>query len=142
MLRLLAFVVRREGGRVAQTSERKFKVGHYRQDEFLGLSGILRYTCIEKGMVMPQQPARSSRIEARIAPDALEIVKRAAEIQGRSVSEFVVSGKGGGESGHRGSERHSTDARRTTRLCRGDPESAEAFRRTRTGVREPRVVDP
>ena len=40
---------------------------------------------------MPRQPARSSRIEARIAPDALEIVKRAAEIQGRSVSEFVVS---------------------------------------------------
>lgn len=40
---------------------------------------------------MPQRPARSARIEARIAPDALEIVKRAAEIQGRSVSEFVVS---------------------------------------------------
>jgi uncharacterized protein (DUF1778 family) len=40
---------------------------------------------------MPQQPARSARIEAQIAPDALEIVKRAAEIQGRSVSEFVVS---------------------------------------------------
>ena len=40
---------------------------------------------------MPQQPARSARIEAQIAPDGLEIVKRAAEIQGRSVSEFVVS---------------------------------------------------
>ena len=40
---------------------------------------------------MPQDPVRSARIEARIAPDALEIVKRAAEIQGRSVSEFVVS---------------------------------------------------
>ena len=40
---------------------------------------------------MPQQPARSARIEAQIAADALEIVKRAAEIQGRSVSEFVVS---------------------------------------------------
>jgi uncharacterized protein (DUF1778 family) len=36
---------------------------------------------------MPQQPARSARIE----PEVLEIVKRAAEIQGRSVSEFVVS---------------------------------------------------
>jgi uncharacterized protein (DUF1778 family) len=40
---------------------------------------------------MPQEPVRSARIEARIAPEALEIVKRAAEIQGRSVSEFVVS---------------------------------------------------
>ena len=40
---------------------------------------------------MPQEPARSARIEARIAPDALAIVKRAAEIQGRSVSDFVVA---------------------------------------------------
>jgi uncharacterized protein (DUF1778 family) len=40
---------------------------------------------------MPQQPARTARIEARIAPDALAAVKRAAEIQGRSVSDFVVA---------------------------------------------------
>ncbi|HEV2334300.1 MAG TPA: DUF1778 domain-containing protein [Stellaceae bacterium] len=40
---------------------------------------------------MPQVPTRSARIEARIAPDALAIVKRAAEIQGRSVSDFVVA---------------------------------------------------
>ena len=40
---------------------------------------------------MSQEPARTSRIEARIAPDALTIVKRAAEIQGRSVSDFVVA---------------------------------------------------
>jgi uncharacterized protein (DUF1778 family) len=42
-------------------------------------------------MPMPQQPARTARIEARIAPDALAAVKRAAEIQGRSVSDFVVA---------------------------------------------------
>ncbi len=41
--------------------------------------------------MMPQEPTRTARIEARIAPDALKIVKRAAEIQGRSVSEFVVA---------------------------------------------------
>jgi len=41
--------------------------------------------------MMPQESVRSARIEARIAPEALAIVKRAAEIQGRSVSEFVVS---------------------------------------------------
>ena len=31
-------------------------------------------------------------MEARITPDALAIVKRAAELQGRSVSDFVVAG--------------------------------------------------
>ena len=36
-------------------------------------------------------PARTARIEARIAPDALKVVKRAAEIQGRSVSDFIVT---------------------------------------------------
>ncbi len=40
---------------------------------------------------MSQAPIRTARIEARIAPDALAIVKRAAEIQGRSVSDFVVA---------------------------------------------------
>ena len=40
---------------------------------------------------MPQQQARTARIEARIAPDALAAVKRAAEIQGRSISDFVVA---------------------------------------------------
>ncbi|HUI77241.1 MAG TPA: DUF1778 domain-containing protein [Bryobacteraceae bacterium] len=40
---------------------------------------------------MPQQATRTARIEARIAPDALRIVKRAAELQGRSVSDFLVA---------------------------------------------------
>lgn len=40
---------------------------------------------------MPQQRTRTSRIEARIAPDALAVVQRAAEIQGRSISDFVVA---------------------------------------------------
>ncbi|HMK89167.1 MAG TPA: DUF1778 domain-containing protein [Methylocystis sp.] len=38
-----------------------------------------------------QDSPRTARLEARIAPDALAVVKRAAEIQGRSVSEFVVA---------------------------------------------------
>jgi uncharacterized protein (DUF1778 family) len=42
-------------------------------------------------MIMTQAPSRTARIEARIAPDALMIVKRAAELQGRSVSDFVVA---------------------------------------------------
>jgi uncharacterized protein (DUF1778 family) len=39
---------------------------------------------------MPQDASRSARLEARIAPDTLDTVRRAAEIQGRSVSDFVV----------------------------------------------------
>jgi uncharacterized protein (DUF1778 family) len=41
--------------------------------------------------MMPQESTRTARIEARIAPEALAVVKRAAEIQGRSVSDFVVA---------------------------------------------------
>lgn len=33
----------------------------------------------------------SSRLEARISPDLHQLVKRAASLQGRSVSDFVVS---------------------------------------------------
>jgi uncharacterized protein (DUF1778 family) len=40
---------------------------------------------------MPQQASRTARIEARIAPDALLVVRRAAELQGRSISDFVVA---------------------------------------------------
>ena len=40
---------------------------------------------------MPQEANRTARIEARIAPEALAIVRRAAELQGRSVSDFVVA---------------------------------------------------
>jgi uncharacterized protein (DUF1778 family) len=36
-------------------------------------------------------PPRTARIEARIAPDALALIRRAAELQGRSISDFVVA---------------------------------------------------
>ena len=39
---------------------------------------------------MPQRPNRTARVEARITPEALLVVKRAAELQGRSVSDFLV----------------------------------------------------
>jgi uncharacterized protein (DUF1778 family) len=39
---------------------------------------------------MARQAARTHRVEARISPLGLRMIKRAAEIQGRSVSEFVV----------------------------------------------------
>lgn len=34
---------------------------------------------------------RTARLEARLSQDALAVVKRAAELQGRSVSDFVVA---------------------------------------------------
>jgi uncharacterized protein (DUF1778 family) len=42
-------------------------------------------------MTMPHETQRTARLEARIAPEALKIVKRAAELQGRSISDFVVA---------------------------------------------------
>lgn len=38
-----------------------------------------------------QEPTRTARVEARIAPDALAVVRRAAELQGRSISDFLVA---------------------------------------------------
>ena len=41
---------------------------------------------------MPRQTtSRTARLEARITREALAVVRRAAEIQGRSVSDFVVA---------------------------------------------------
>jgi uncharacterized protein (DUF1778 family) len=40
---------------------------------------------------MPSEQNRTTRLEARISPDALAVVKRAAEIEGRSLSDFVVA---------------------------------------------------
>lgn len=59
---------------------------------FLDLYANMPYiTGRKRGYMMPQETNRTARLEARIAPDALAVVKRAAEIQGRSVSEFVVA---------------------------------------------------
>lgn len=40
---------------------------------------------------MPSAASRTARLEARITPDALAVVRRAAELQGSSVSDFVVT---------------------------------------------------
>ncbi len=40
---------------------------------------------------MARSSTRTARVEARLSPEVLAIVKRAAEIQGRSLSDFVVS---------------------------------------------------
>ena len=40
---------------------------------------------------MPTETTRTARLEARIAPETLAVVRHAAGLQGRSVSEFVVA---------------------------------------------------
>jgi uncharacterized protein (DUF1778 family) len=45
---------------------------------------------LAKERAMPT-PHRQSRLEARIAPDVHDILKRAAEIEGRSLTDFVVA---------------------------------------------------
>lgn len=40
---------------------------------------------------MPHSSPRTARLETRISREALAIVRRAAEIEGRSVSDFVVA---------------------------------------------------
>ncbi len=37
-----------------------------------------------------QESIRTARVTARIAPDALDVVRRAADLQGRSVNDFLV----------------------------------------------------
>jgi uncharacterized protein (DUF1778 family) len=40
---------------------------------------------------MPEDETRTASIEARFAPETLDAITRAAEIQGRSVSDFVTT---------------------------------------------------
>jgi uncharacterized protein (DUF1778 family) len=40
---------------------------------------------------MNRNCTRSTRLEAKLSPETLALVKRAAEIEGRSVSDFVVA---------------------------------------------------
>lgn len=37
------------------------------------------------------RPSRNARLQARFAPEVLAVVKRAAEIEGRTVNDFVVA---------------------------------------------------
>jgi uncharacterized protein (DUF1778 family) len=83
---------------------------------------------------------RSKRIEARIAPDALILVQRAAELQGRSVSEFVVTAAEGAAR-RTLEETHSVhlsvqDQRRFVELLLDPPEPGPALRRTREAHEE------
>ena len=78
---------------------------------------------------------RNARLEVRIAPKALAIVRRAAELQGRSVSVFVVAAAH--EAGQRAIEeaqliRLSVEVqRRFADLLLNPPRPVAALRRAR-----------
>jgi uncharacterized protein (DUF1778 family) len=57
----------------------------------LTLYGDLPYNSGGVYFMHAHKPSRTARIEARIAQDALNVVKRAAAIAGRSVSDFIVA---------------------------------------------------
>lgn len=63
-----------------------------------GKYGILPYNCVFKEIIVPAatsslktSPASTSRLEARISTDLHSALKRAAEIQGRTMTDFVVA---------------------------------------------------
>ena len=84
---------------------------------------------------MPRQASRTARIEARIAPDALRVVRRAAELQGRSISDFVVAAAQ--EAAHRTIDEAQVirlsveDQRRFVELLLNPPAFAPALKRAR-----------
>ena len=84
---------------------------------------------------MPRDKTRNARIEARIAPEGLALVKRAAEIQGRSLSDFVVAAAQ--EAAHRTIEETHLirlsveDQRRFVDLLLDPPPIAPALERAR-----------
>jgi uncharacterized protein (DUF1778 family) len=79
---------------------------------------------------MPRESVRSERLEARIAPETLAIVKRAAELRGRSVSEFVVNAAQGAAS----------KAIAETTIIHLSAEGQSAFAEARINPPKPRLV--
>jgi uncharacterized protein (DUF1778 family) len=53
-------------------------------------SGNLTYT-LDPENSMRSDPVKSARLDTRITPDLLNQVRRAAELQGRSVSDYVAA---------------------------------------------------
>jgi uncharacterized protein (DUF1778 family) len=41
--------------------------------------------------MQPHRPAKTERLETRLTPEILELVRHAAKLQGRSVNDFVLA---------------------------------------------------
>ncbi len=79
---------------------------------------------------------RSARLEARIAPEVLKLVRQAAELEGRSVGEFVAAAAG--EAARSAIERERiirlsiAEQERFAALLLDPPPANETLRRART----------
>jgi uncharacterized protein (DUF1778 family) len=100
----------------------------------LGRAAFVRYNNGQmKDIPMAHEPTRTARLEARIAPEALAIVKRAAQLQGRSVSDFIVAAAS--EAAHRVIEEtqvirlSAEDQQRFVELLLNPPPPAPALER-------------
>ena len=60
------------------------------ESSILALCGLLPYNAIA-GDMMIELMTKTARLEARITPDLQALLKRAAELEGRSVSDFVIT---------------------------------------------------
>jgi uncharacterized protein (DUF1778 family) len=63
---------------------------HFLADRNFELYGDLPYYCLRRTITMPVTVS-TARLEARISTDLHAMLKRAAELQGRTMTDFVVS---------------------------------------------------
>jgi uncharacterized protein (DUF1778 family) len=90
---------RRYTCRCYYTDSTKASIGHFRGFVVYGggtaipvdCYGILRVAPPREDFPMARNSTRSTRLQARLSPETLAVVKRAAEIEGRSMSDFVIA---------------------------------------------------
>jgi uncharacterized protein (DUF1778 family) len=71
---------------------------------------------------MAEHKIKTARLEARITPDLQALLKRAAELEGRSVTDFVITAAQ--EAARRASASDPAFARRSARLRRSNSQPA------------------
>ncbi|WP_081763335.1 type II toxin-antitoxin system TacA family antitoxin [Imhoffiella purpurea] len=82
---------------------------------------------------MPRESTRTARLEARVSPEVLAVLRHAAELQGRSLSDFVVSVAQ--DAAHRAIKEASVihlsdqDQRQFAELLLNPPEPTDALKR-------------
>ncbi|MCA9243658.1 MAG: DUF1778 domain-containing protein [Phycisphaerales bacterium] len=95
-------------------------------------------------MMQPEEPKKSARLEARLSPTVFKMVRRAARLQGRSVSDFVVTAAA--RAAERAIRRRTVielagdDQERFVEALLNPPPLTEAMRRAAQAHRE--LIDP
>jgi len=88
----------------------------------------------------PKTATKISRLEARINPEILGLVKKAAEMEGRSVSDFVVSAAR--EAAYKSIEQHSvirlslSDQQKFVELLLNPPPLSHSIEKARVAHKE------